>query len=188
MVLDLLDLAYHATGGVEPNFDKYWAAALMPVMVFFGGCFRFYANQLRGKEFATKEEATKGNIDCPQIFVGGASLIISCVIFGIVVSNIINPIVDEMCPPGATPNSDDKCPITDINKKHDSQAVLILTLVWIGYPLVATLSAFSLPAQGFPTGFRGAFVSTSKDAAYAVLDVVSKSGLALYVSYRTTWV
>jgi len=183
MTMDLMDLTYHATGGVAPRMDKFVTAAMMPLMVFFGGVYRFYANEIRGKTLKNSE-VEMGNIDCPQVLVGGLSYIVSCVIFATVVTNIIDPITQEQCPPSATPNVDGKCPITDINKKNDANAVFILTMVWIGYPIVSVASRLLLPAYGFP---KTAYVSVFKDISYAVLDVVSKGGLALYVSYRTTW-
>ena len=184
LVLDLMDLTYHATGGVEPRINKYWTAAMMPLMVFFGGVYRFYANELRGKTLKPGEQEL-GNIDCAQIFVGAVSYIISCVIFGVVITNILDPINHELCPTGATPNSDGKCPITDPKLKNDADAVMVLTLVWIGYPVVSILSRLYLPTYGFP---KSALVSVLKDIAYAVLDVVAKGGLAVYVCYRTTWI
>ena len=154
-------------------------------MVLFGGVYRFYANELRGRALETPEEERSGNIDCPQLFFGAVSYIISCVIFGVVVSNILDPISNEKCAPGATPNASGKCPITDTNLKNDAAAVTVLTLVWIGYPVVSVLSRLFLPTYGFP---KSAVVSTFKDVAYAVLDVTSKGGVALYACYRTTWI
>ena len=182
MTLDLLDLAYHATGGVAPRMDKFISALLMPLMVFFGGIYRFYANELRSR----KDKDANNIVVCSgQGVLGIVGFVASCVLFYTVVTNIIDPITNEQCPPGATPNSDDKCPITDTNKKNDATAVVVLTLVWIGYPIVAFLSRlFTFSCSRLRDT---AYVSVGKDIAYAILDVVSKGGLALYVSYRTTW-
>jgi len=183
MTMDLHDLAFHATSGVKPSIDKYVAAGLMPLMVFFGGVYRFYANELRGRTLKDGE-AMRGNVDSPQLFVGVVSFVVSMVLFVYVVTNITDPITQEKCPVGAVPDADGDCPISDANKKNDADAVLILTFVWIGYPIVAFASRLFLPTYGFP---KTAYVSVFKDIAYAFLDVVSKGGLALYVSYRTTW-
>lgn len=172
MALDLMDLTYHATGGVEPFIDKYLTAAMLPLMVLFGGFYRFYANEVNG------------NIMCVQLFVGAVSYTISCVIFGVVVTTIINPITLELCPTGVTPTEDNKCPITDPKMKHEANAVMILTLVWIGYPVVSIMSRLYIFTYGFA---KPALISAFNDLAYAVLDVVSKAGLALYVCYRTKW-
>jgi len=169
MSLDLIELTHHATGGVEPPLiNKYWSAALMILMVFFGSVYRFFANQLRGKPLQNGEVVQ--SIDNTQFAVGVVSFATSCAIFVVVVANILQPIFDNA--------------IDDPKLKHDADAVKVLTLTWIGYPLVSVLSRFRLPRYGYP---KSAWVSTFKDVAYAVLDVVSKGGLAAYVCYRTTW-
>tara|TARA_Y100000389_G_scaffold119188_1_gene116370 strand:+ start:255 stop:725 length:471 start_codon:yes stop_codon:yes gene_type:complete len=155
MTLDLFMLANYATGGAEPPISMYTAAFLMPVMVGLGALYRF------PKSLAS------------LICFGGA-----CAIFGVVIWGIIDPMVSDKCPPGV--NSTDfatgTCQITDNNKKTDRGAVLFLTFIWIGYPIV---SLFDLrPATTY---------TYNKDSAYAVLDVTSKGGLALYAALRSTW-
>lgn len=183
MSLDLHDLVNQATLGVEANIDKYVASALMPLMVFFGGVYRFYANEIRGKKLESTGE-TQRNVDMLQVLVGVVSFVLSCVLFVIVVVNIIEPFVSGRCSPNGIQNDDGLCTIANFAsaQKNDAYAVLILTLVWVGYPIVAIASRSFLPMYGFP---KTAYVSVFKDIAYAVLDVVSKGGLALYVSYRT---
>lgn len=106
----------------------------------------------------------------PIAFVG------SCVVFGCVVAGILYPIEAELCGPGANTTLDGRCPITDPKLQYDRDAVKVLTYVWLGYPVV------SLAADRFTK------YSLFKDTCYAVLDVVAKAGLALYVCFRTTWV
>jgi bacteriorhodopsin len=184
MVLDLYRLTEHATRGATSWIDQYRAAALMPVMVFFGVVYRFYANEFRGKE--------KNSVDSFQVLIGVMGFVWSCVVFGLVVSGILNPIEAELCGPGINATSDGTCPITDPELKYDRDAVRVLTYVWIGYPIVSVLSRAMIKTYGKPSEAGNCLTyaqhSLFKDVSYAVLDVVSKGGLALYVCYRTTWV
>ena len=63
------------------------------------------------------------------------------------------------------------CAGLDDNRKHDAYAVQWLVLGWCLYPL------FDLLARN-----RGN--ALLNDCAYAVLDVMSKGGLALYSAHR----
>ena len=174
MVLDLYDMADNATGGAphSPIQSKWLASALMPLMIFLGAVHRFWANELR----PTKDyEYSPWQLPLGILGWGG-----SIVIFAYVVVSIVDPIVNETCPPAITTN----CSITDPNLKNDATAVQILTLAWIGYPAVSVIVLCSLCCVGNKTDERVTFF---KDVAYAALDVVSKAGLALYVAYRHTW-
>lgn len=192
LVLDLYRLADHATGGAKSWLNVYVAAALMPLIVILGAVYRFAANELRGKE--------KYDMDCTQITLGVVGFVGSCVVFGVVMSGILHPIDAQLCGPGAEHTLDGKCPITDTKLKYDSDAVQVLTWTWIGYPIVSFLSRAALPNYRMPQQVKNskgenvdkmesfALVSVFKDLTYAVLDVVAKGGLAVYVCYRTTWV
>jgi len=164
--------------------DEYLAASLILVVVFLGAVYRFYANELRGKE--------TGSIDSPQILIGVVGFAGSCVVFGLVMSGILDPIEAELCGPGINATSDGTCPITGAEFKYDRDAVRVLTYVWIGYPTVSVLSRIMFRIYGKPNEARNclsyAQYSLFKDISYAVLDVVAKAGLALYACYRTTWV
>ena len=131
MALDLMDLAYHATGGVAPRIDKYWTAAMLPLMVFLGGVYRFYAHELRGR-FVKSRQAHEDHVDPFRVFVGILAYAASCAIFAVVVLNILDPIGNETCPPAATPNLQGRCPIIDPKLKNDADAVVVLTFCLVG--------------------------------------------------------
>lgn len=183
MTLDLMHLAYLATGGYEPFINKYVTASLMPVMVGLGGIYRFITNEVRGRPL---NEGNTNNIDKLQRVIGITSFTASGILFLFLAFNITYPIIQELCGPSEVPNANGKCPITDANHKADADAVIVLVLVWLGYPLVSLASRFSpwRKNHGFD---ETAWNSLFKDVAFAVLDVSSKGGLALYVCYRTTW-
>ena len=160
MVIDLYDLAGDASGGIKPPFGKYTAALLMPLMVVLGGIYLFPPNNC--------------NIVLKVFGIAGA-----CAIFGVVLWGILEPVLSNACRIGV--NATDitgYCPIIEGNLKTDKDAVLILTFLWIGYPMVGILS---LIARDWPS------VETGKDFLYAVLDVTSKGGLAMFVAFRSTW-
>ena len=81
MALDLMDLVSHATGGAKPPIDKFVSASLLPVMVFLGAVYRFYANELGARE--------REFISLAQIVIGVASFAGSCALFGIAVWAIV---------------------------------------------------------------------------------------------------
>jgi len=177
LTLDLFHLAEHATGGAKSWMDKYVAAGLMPIMVFLGGLYRFYANETRGVK--------EGDIDTAQVLLAIFGFVSSCVVFGLVVDAILYPLMNEVCPPGANATLNGKCPVTDPELKYDRDATMFFTWWWVGYPVVSAITWLWPPFYGYPeTAYRSLF----KDIMYAVLDVVAKGGLALYVTYRTTWV
>lgn len=62
----------------------------------------------------------------------------------------------------------------DIDNQNDADAIKVLTLFWIAYPFAAVF--FSLKE-------RDTDRILLKDAIYALLDVLSKAGLATYVAY-----
>ena len=136
MVLELYDLVDSATGGADhdPIGPKYGAAALMPLMVGLGGLRRFLANEVRGGKSGT---ASNG-----QLAVGWGGFIASCIIFSIVVASILDPLATHKCPEGVmSTQADGTCPIADGNLKNERAAAYILTLTWIGYPVVVIATA-----------------------------------------------
>lgn len=106
-----------------------------------------------------------------NVYLRAPAFVVSCVIFGFVVHAITSPIHLNKCnaPEGRCDTDGDV---------EDERAVLIFTYVWIGYPLVALASSV-LPWGDVKQ------LSVLKDAAYAVLDIFSKAGLAFFVAYRT---
>lgn len=174
LVIDLYDLSDYATDGAKPWLDKWYAAALMPVIVFLGAVYRFYSNELRAKK--------DGTVDCAQLLLGSVSFIGSCVLFALVMEAILHPVMNESCGPTSTPNVYGKCPISEELKKNDGTAIMVLTWVWVGYPVVSLISRVALPDNGLAAN---GWVSFFKDLSYAALDLTAKAGLALYVSFRT---
>tara|TARA_Y100000389_G_scaffold31473_1_gene26648 strand:- start:1783 stop:2334 length:552 start_codon:yes stop_codon:yes gene_type:complete len=173
MVLELYDLIDSATGGADhhPIESKYWSAAMMPLMVGLGGLHRFFANEVRsGKAGMASKE---------QWWLGYGGFIMSCVIFGLVVASILDPLVAERCADGVvSTRADETCPITDANLKNDRTAAYILTLTWIGYPMVviatSIMQALQCPEDGHTKTY--AYISFFKDLSYGLLDVASKGG------------
>lgn len=179
MTLELYELASSATGGAESWLDKFLAAALMPVMIFLGGLYRFYASELR----SGVKDGKKVEVEFAQGTLGVVGFCLSCAVFVIVVLGIIDPIRSEKCPPGSVSTS---CPITIDSRKYDASAVMLLTLIWIGYPVVSIASR--LLSIGEDSGVQyNAWISLFKDLTYGVLDVTAKGGLAMYSVYRSTW-
>ena len=62
---------------------------------------------------------------------------------------------------------------------------MLLTLVWVGYPIVTVGSRLAL--WNLPGGEYSATVSLVKDMAYGVLDTLSKAGLAIYFASKAFW-
>lgn len=181
MVLDLFELAEHATGGKKPFLDKYVCSALMPVMIGFGAIHRFWYNDARGDVGGWKK------------VVAWVSFGVSCGIFTVVLWSLNAPLVDDdVCPASALPSGTDgsgKCPVLDTDLNKDKVAVMLLSFVWIGYPLVGIASSlwqgcWNQQKDTFYTGTLSLF----KDISYSTLDITSKAGLALYACYRSHWV
>ena len=102
------------------------------------------------------------------------------------------PILDQTCPTPANSSiillSNATCPITDPRLKDEATAVVTLTLVWVGYPIVALISESHRMLVGTPSNRFSTSLSLFKDISYGFLDVTSKAGLALWVAYRQKWV
>ena len=99
------------------------------------------------------------------------------------------PLVNDTCY-NATSSAEGDCGALTESEENDKVAVHALSFTWLGYPLIAALS---FPwVRDFMTWLFNKFnmrpdESLIKDVGYALLDVVSKSGLAIYVAFRTTW-
>ena len=184
MCLELYDLVDSASGGAEhyPIKSKYIAAAMMPLMIGLGGLHRFVANEARGGK--------SGMASMGQIVVGWGGFVASCVVFGVVVASILDPLAAETCPDDQIifALSDGRCD----NLKNERTAAFILTLTWTGYPFVVFLSSIAnrvlsgkhiakvgTSANGVentPATRTHAYVSFFKDVCFGILDVVSKGG------------
>ena len=174
LVLDLYQLAYHATGGAESWLNSYLAATLIFAVVLLGSIYHFC-----GTVSGVKQSNRGG---CLGMWIEVFGFVSSCSIFGIVISGILHPLDNELCAPYLSSTASGTCPITDELLKRDATAVRVFTWVWIGYPLV---SALSRVLSQLYSEAKNTAISLFKDVAYGVLDVVAKSGLALYVCYRT---
>lgn len=89
----------------------------------------------------------------------------SMVLFTVLEISIVHPVARIKLPSG--PRQDERL------------AVVLLTLAWVGYPIVA-LWRFFVDAPIRVEGYGA-------DIVYAGLDVVSKAGLALFLAYRSLW-
>lgn len=178
MNLDLFEIAEHATGGKKHFLDKYICSALMPVMIGFGAVYRFWYNEGRA------------DVLWPQTGIAWTCFCVSCAIFVLVLSSLVGPLLDDgICPAAALPLGTDGnggCPILDSDLKKDAIAVMLLSFVWVGYPLVS-VAARVWQGDEKNTEFSGN-ASLFKDIAYATLDIASKAGLALYAVYRSFWI
>lgn len=166
MTLDLYTLAEQASGGKEPALGMYPAMAIIPFCVLFGVAYRFYANELRPAKAGERPELT-------QVALGTASFVCGCVCMSVVIWGITSPLIGN-----------DK--ITSDAAKTDRDAVYCLTFAWLGYPVVSIVSRIML--RSTDGNEYDATTSWFKDASYAILDVTSKGGLALFVALRTAWV
>lgn len=173
LVISLNHLSTHATNGAEAWIDKFVAAALALLMVFFASVYRFYANELRSRAGAF--------VYCIQLTIGVASFLAFCAILGVLIEAITRPTMEHKCGPNQTPGPYGKCTIEDSKLKNDALAVQTFAFSWIGYPVVIFVSRFIMRDSGFaPTPW----ISYSKDFAFATLDVFCKAGLALFVAFR----
>ena len=168
MVLELYHLAEYASDKKEPAVAKFVAMGLVPCVVLGGMLYRFYANELR-KGVVNGVDMTK--IEPLQWVLGIGGFLGGCALMVPGLVGILSPVWDNDAITG--------------DKKYDRDAVIALSLVWCGYPLVSFGSRVMLcstPGNRY-TAKAGCF----KDTAYAFLDVTSKGGLALYAALRTTW-
>ena len=177
MVVELYELGASASGGVEPFISKYTAAFLMTVMVALGAVYRFLASSFRASEGKTLEY---GQVALGLFGFGGA-----CVLLGVVLLAILEPLISNACPTDVNATAVGTCPITGDNETTDKAAVLTLSAIWLGYPLASIITM--LLQIGEPSYTFSESVSLFKDVSYAFLDVASKGGLAFYVSIRSTW-
>ena len=174
MTLDLYTLQEYATGGrFHSPIHKYVSAALMPFMVLFGAVYRFYINEFR-------PDAEQRSISFVQYVIGVCSFITSCTLLSIGVWGIVQPIHVAM---------DDTTHVFTDSQRSDANAVLFLTYIWIGYPVVSMMSLLMQYATNTHSGYEySQWISVFKDVFYGALDVTSKGGLAMYVAYRSTWI
>lgn len=174
MTLDLFEITEHVTGGVEPFLNKFVCAALMPLMILLGGMYRFLFNEGKGSR-------TEGSF-------AALCFLLSACIFAVVLSSITQPLLSGKCMISSINNTStvSDCGPLSKNTQADKSAVFVLSFVWLGYPLVSISTRLwhFCNAKAQDDVFNG--LSLFKDILYAILDVVSKGGLAIYAAYRYT--
>jgi succinate dehydrogenase/fumarate reductase cytochrome b subunit len=175
MTIDLGHLReyLHAAEGPsagEMPIPTNWLAAMQALMITFASVYRFYCNECRPQRGADGSFATASTA---TLVLGYGSLFIACVIFGFIehglVGNLKAPWEFEAHP----------------SLENDAWALLLLTLVWIGYPIVTIGSRVAL--WDLPGDEYNGSVSLAKDVAYGVLDTFSKAGLAIYMASKAFW-
>ena len=173
-----LDLGHHrewlaAIGAAPPlTVAKEWLASFQSIMILFATIYRFYCNEARN----TRDESSPTGyrrVGWCTLVTAWLSFTVSCIFFAIILYFLLEGL----------PATDT---ITDSSVVADIVALRVLTLVWLGYPLV------SLAARAAHWGVPGdkyvATWSLVKDLSYAALDVFSKGGLAIFFVLKATWV
>ena len=177
MTLDLGHLREYltvVTGGAVPplSLGKEWLAGLQSIMILFATVYRFYSNE--GKDYRDDSSPTGyRRVRWTTLVFAWGSFVISCVVFSLILFFLL-----EGLPSGDT--------ITEPSIRADIACLQVLTLVWIGYPLVSL--AARIAAVGEPPDKMNATISLLKDLSYAFLDVTSKGGMAIFFVLKATWI
>lgn len=107
--------------------------------------------------WSTRLSSSKLNSPMPRV----VAFSLACVFFGLVVNDLLAPIVHA--------------------RGSSRDAILVLTLVWVAYPVVTLLSLMKQKNQT-----EGDKCIWLEDVLFSSLDVTSKGGLAMYVVLRGT--
>ena len=152
--------------------SKEVVASLQALMVSFGALYRFYFNEVR------HERDPNGGSPTPPprgTLLGGlGSFLVSCALFSVICWALLS----NTASPGESRSAPEQL-------EHDTVALFVLVLVWIGYPMVMIVSRIWLWDTPGDTYIPS--LSLFKDAAYGTLDVTSKAGLAIFVAARAHW-
>lgn len=179
MTLDLGHLReylYLASGGIVPKLRiaKEWLATFQSLLIFFGTIWRFYTNEGRSSRDGRGGYRAPG---CCTVIMAWGSFFISCGFFVVICWGLL---VDL---PDAETRLEASFPA---HMNADIYCLYLLTLIWVGYPLVAMASR--LGHWGLPGDYYSASWSVFKDIAFAGLDITSKAGLAIFFVIKASWV
>lgn len=153
-----------------PPVSKEWAALFQALMMGFAMIYRFWCNEAR----SVYDPATKSYSPArarTQILAFG-SFGVACLFFVFALMGAI----------GGLPSTD---VVSEPSLKSDIICLQLLTLNWIGYPLVSI--AARIGHSGTPGDEYSGTWSLIKDSSYAFLDIVSKGGLAAVVVLKAFW-
>jgi len=171
LTLDLGHLREYLTavsGGFIPamRIAKEWAALMQAAMIMFATVYRFYTNEARMVPY---------NLKNPRwtLFFGWFSFVASSALFCVIVWLLLADLPDssEIAVPSV---------------RYDVNALWYLVLFWVGYPAVTILARMA--HSNVPRDEYSASWSVFKDVAFALLDVLSKGGLALFFVLKLTYV
>lgn len=184
MTLDLGHLREYltlASGGVVPalryGMSKEWLAALQSVMMLLASVWRFYTNEARDvlvRAARGELKAVYRPADLLTKVLGWASFVGASGVFGFIVFVLTADL----------PNDGSKLPHPSL--ESDVICLKVLVLVWIGYPLcaiAARLGHWNIHGDKYLASW-----STIKDLSFALLDVTSKGGLAIFFVLKSSWV
>ena len=121
MVYDLHRISYKLTTK-NPWFSRELNAFLQPITILFASMWRFYMNEVRPTE-------TNGILHSPPtsvIAIGSVSFLVSTMLFTLTIANLLSDV--------AFPSD-----YIESSMRNDAGWLFSLTLVWIGYPLVAIM-------------------------------------------------
>ena len=179
MTLDLGHLReylYYASKGVVPQMPiaKEWLAGYQALMIFVASIWRFYTNESRSVRNADGSHSVPSLL---TILLGWGSFFGATALFGVIVWGLLDGLPDSEARVAASFPS---------HMNADVICLQLLTLIWIGYPVVAMVSR--LGHWGLPGSYYSASWSTFKDVSFAFLDVTSKAGLAVFFVLKASWV
>lgn len=182
LVLMSLDLGhlreylFVASKGVVPKLSigKEWLAAYQSLMIFFATIWRFYCNECRSTR---NKDGTHSSPSIVTVVIGWGAFAASSGLFALIVWGLLEGL------PDSDTRTDHSFPA---HMNADIICLQVLTLVWLGYPVVAL--AARLGHIGLPGSYYNASWSTIKDVAFAFLDITSKAGLAIFFVLKATWV
>jgi hypothetical protein len=173
MTLDIghiREYMFEASGGViaKPPLSKEWLASLQILMISLSSVWRFWFNEARS---VPNVYGTLQHQRWPTVLLACFSFAGASAVLGVILWALLSGL------PSAELLSDERL-------QTDVAVIRALTLVWIGYPVVAIISRLSncgIPGDQYNKSF-----SLFNDAAYALLDTFSKGGLAIYVVLKAT--
>ena len=163
---------FYASAGVIPlpPVSKEWAALCQAVMMGFAMIYRFWCNEARSVYDSATKTYYPARLSTRIIAFG--SFGVACLFFVLALMGAI----------GGLPSTD---VVSEPSLKTDIVCLQFLTLIWLGYPLVsiaARIGHIGVPGDEYSSSW-----SLIKDSSYAVLDVVSKGGLAAVVVLKAFW-